>query len=249
MNILVVRRGQSPSADQLVTALRALGHDAQRGYPGDINPAWGVTVGWGNSSYTVNKRAGAYDKYEEALTMAHHGVPCPETRQNPPSAEIRAGLWLGRTPNHRRARDLRRPRTTRREGGITYYTRRLDVVEEYRSHVFRSHKDKDRYLICRSGKKVPVPGQESEAHPWIRSRLSGWNISYDGVILPEDLREAARLALKALELDFGAVDLGRTREGKPVVFEVNTAPSLDNPNTAKIYAERIANLCGMVQQR
>ena len=89
----------------------------------------------------------------------------------------------------------------------------------------------------------------TDSTTWVRSRQSGWNVSYDGVSTSEEMRSLAKSAVAALGLDFGAVDLGVTEEGRVVVLEVNTAPSLDNPNTAACYAERLGKLAKVMYER
>ena len=61
----------------------------------------------------------------------------------------------------------------------------------------------------------------------IRSRPNGWIMAREDVTLPESVREAALLATKAINLDFGAVDVLHTASDKAYVLEVNSAPGLE----------------------
>jgi glutathione synthase/RimK-type ligase-like ATP-grasp enzyme len=80
-----------------------------------------------------------------------------------------------------------------------------------------------------------VPRYESP-HPLIRSWDNGWKISYTGVT--QDVRDIAHSAVAALELDFGAVDIGRTRSGDVIVLEVNRAPGVEG-STLDAYVKAI----------
>lgn len=46
--------------------------------------------------------------------------------------------------------------------------------------------------------------------------------------LNEDAIEIARNALRALELDFGGIDIGKTIGGECKIIEVNTAPAVES---------------------
>ncbi len=65
--------------------------------------------------------------------------------------------------------------------------------------------------------------------------ILGWQFRYENqpIILPcpIELHELALQAVKALSLDFGAVDIALLQDGNPVVFEVNTRPGLHRNNT------------------
>jgi hypothetical protein len=138
--------------------------------------------------------------------------------------------WLARRNNHVGGRDL-----LARPGDIEpqYYSKKLDLVEEYRLHMFRGKS-------IRAGKKSQNPTRPdgSPAHPWIRSYDAGWVIKYDGFKSTKEMRALGAAALKALGLDFGAVDMGKTRDGKLVVLEVNRAPGVEG-GTVDAYAKHI----------
>lgn len=63
-------------------------------------------------------------------------------------------------------------------------------------------------------------------HPHVWSRERGWTLeNYEGEFC-EKLEELGIGAIKALNYDFGAVDIGLSTSGKFYVFEVNSAPRL-----------------------
>lgn len=141
-----------------------------------------------------------------------------------PVVPVDTAVWLGRLRNHVAGNDLLNP-----PARPDYYVKKMSLVAEYRVHSFRG-------VSIRAGKKVKVEGAPS--HEWVRSLLGGWKISYDGQSVKQRHRDLAHLAVQALGLDFGAVDLGETATGKVVVLEVNRAPGLDG-GTITAYANAI----------
>jgi glutathione synthase/RimK-type ligase-like ATP-grasp enzyme len=106
----------------------------------------------------------------------------------------------------------------------------INIKKEYRIHVFRG------LLISICEKK-----KTRKAHKNIRSASHGWEFCEDAKLHTVDavsLISAALAAVQALKLDFGAVDIAMNKNNIPVVFEVNTAPGL-NEKRAKLYAKAI----------
>lgn len=138
--------------------------------------------------------------------------------------------WYPRTAHHQQGKDFTSPIPA---GEIAYYVKRLPLAEEWRLHFFRTTKGNIKLL--RSGKKIP---KVARPHPWVRSHRLGWKISYIGGA-PGDAVYMGREAMAALDLDFGAVDVGML-EVHPlaVVLEVNTCPGLEAGTLAR-YADEI----------
>lgn len=156
----------------------------------------------------------------EVLKAADVLVPdfCPAGTTFPTIAPTPG--WLPRRRFHRKGRDFTSPPPK-----PIYFVEPLLLSEEWRLHIFRRRGGS--YVSIRAAKKVPIEGKET--HPWVRSHETGWKFSY-GQSSSEPLRVAAKSAIKALGLDFGAVDLGLFC-GQPVVLEVNTCPSLEATGT------------------
>jgi hypothetical protein len=134
--------------------------------------------------------------------------------------------WLARKNNHVGGDDLL-------GGGSTtpdYWSKKEDIVEEYRIHCFCGKS-------IRAGKKAPREGFQTP-HPWIRSFDGGWRIVYDSYESSREQRDFASRACTALGLEFGAVDLGRRRDNSFVVLEVNRAPGLEG-GTVNAYVQAI----------
>lgn len=121
------------------------------------------------------------------------------------------------------------PRTRHHAGGgdflqvvePDYFTRRVSVEKEFRFHIIGGKSVK-------AGGKIPLPG----AHEWVRSRQFGWVVDYgprgrDGIAPP--MREMAKEAAAALQMDAGVVDVWKLDDGRAIVGEVNVRPGMDEP--------------------
>jgi len=120
-----------------------------------------------------------------------------------------------------------------------YYTQLLNKDAEFRFHMM-------------SGKCIGLAQKkpEANANPLIWNHENGWVFEY---ISKEDREDTphfeamvtqANLAMKALGLDFGAVDLIMVKS-KPYILEVNTAPSLyDTGRYAKAMINWISRTTG-----
>lgn len=112
------------------------------------------------------------------------------------------------------------------------YTLGVGVKREFRVHVFQ-----DRIIDFTEKKKR----RGAEHNEQIRNFKGGWVFCRQGVELPTIIEEQAILAVQALGLDFGAVDICLTTDNESIVFEVNTAPGICN-TTLTAYTTAIKNL-------
>lgn len=138
--------------------------------------------------------------------------------------------WLPRSNRHVGGNDLL--------NGVDapdFYSKKENIVEEYRVHMFRGKS-------IRAGKKMQQPQRPAGGapHAWIRSFDAGWVIRYDGFQSTKPMRKLAREALKALGLDFGAVDIAKKSDGTLMVLECNRAPGVEG-GTIESYAKHIIN--------
>ena len=232
-NVILYRSKNSDSIVALRDALTAEGVNVRRVrdlrnvvlVPGDLVVAWGEKVARVPAGVTVYNAAPLKNKKEEMQALAHAGVNVPNFTTTRPTT----GNWLKRTSNHQSASDLRN------QAAVTnpaFWVTKVPIAKEFRIHVFSGES-------IRSGLKVKA---RNDAHEWIRSVETGWKIDYGArcqAEIRQTYRDAAKAAVRALGLTFGAVDLGVTPTGGIIVFEVNTAPALANPETAKAYARRI----------
>lgn len=109
---------------------------------------------------------------------------------------------------------------------------------EYRVHVFRGE------VIDIQQKKRD---RESEIDEQIRSHANGWVFAREGILDNPEIpviKEQAILAVKALGLDFGAVDIIYSKKKNTCwVLEVNCAPGLEGTTVAS-YGDAIRRYIG-----
>lgn len=112
------------------------------------------------------------------------------------------------------------------------YVKYIKKKHEYRVHVFHD----TAFFVQRKARKLEVENPD-----WKIRNLAGGFVfaECDLLDVPEDVIEQARLAIEALGLDFGGVDvIFNEYERKAYVLEVNTACGLE-ARTAARYAEQI----------
>lgn len=131
--------------------------------------------------------------------------------------------------------------------GITLYPRRGELgnhrfyvkynkkVREFRVHVFGGQP-------IFTQEKLRKRGVE-DANKYIRSHGRGWCFVFRHLVdnpVPDETIATGVEAVKALGLDFGAVDVGWHPDTGTTVFEVNTAPGLEESSLAA-YTEALRN--------
>jgi len=114
------------------------------------------------------------------------------------------------------------------------YTRYVKKSAEYRIHIFMGN-------VLHMQKKMLRNGSEGNNFQ-IRNYNNGWIFGSKNIAVPQDVVEQALLAVKALNLDFGAVDVGwQEKSQKAFVYEVNTAPALEG-TTLDLYSQQVRRL-------
>ena len=113
------------------------------------------------------------------------------------------------------------------------YTKFERKCKEYRVHVAFGQ-------VIDFQQKKKRKGGDSNA--FIRNLDNGWIFAREGVILPDGMGDVSIAAIKALGLDFGAVDiLHNPKTGKCFVLEINTAPGLEG-STLDSYVKAFTTL-------
>lgn len=103
--------------------------------------------------------------------------------------------------------------------GAPLYTRYVKKRHEYRVHVMNGE-------VIDYAEKLKRRGGE---HSLVRNTANGYIFARAGVTLPADVRTQALAAVRAIGLDFGAVDVVyNERRAEAYVLEVNTAPGIEN---------------------
>lgn len=120
------------------------------------------------------------------------------------------GFWLCRTPQ-----DIRRALAgTSRKAAATHFMEFIEASHELRVHIFR-------------GKSIRI------------SEKQGYGNTYTTIkptIEVKQARKAAKKAMRAVGLDFGAVDILVKDDGSVYVLEVNAAPGVGGTMPA-LYAQ------------
>lgn len=216
--IYVYRRCNSLSAKALAIALEAVrAKRAPKPQQGDVVVCWGEHF---NRPYVkVLNGTSIKTKFTDARLLTHAGVETVAV-----AIDRGNGAWLPRRNNHMGGHDLLQP------GKADYWVEKEDIVEEYRIHCFLGKS-------IRAGKKVPMT-DGGPVHAWVRTYDAGWRLRYRGFKSTLVMRKLAVEALKALELDFGAVDIGKKADGKLLVLEVNRAPGIEG-RTVDAYANAV----------
>jgi glutathione synthase/RimK-type ligase-like ATP-grasp enzyme len=115
-----------------------------------------------------------------------------------------------------------------RLGDHLFYVPYIKKEREIRVHVFG-----DKPIFVQE--KLKKNGHE-DRDPYIRSHLRGWIFGFhhleekpvDPIVI-----ETAVKAVRAIGLDFGAVDIGWSKDKGATVFEINTAPGLEETSLKK----------------
>lgn len=117
------------------------------------------------------------------------------------------------------------------------YTEFIRSQAEYRVHVFDGN-------VIDYSKKVRIDEDEddepTEEQMQIKSHDNGWDFARGGLIYKPSVAKLALEAVKALCLDFGAVDIIVDDEGKAYVLEINTACGMAD-TTENSYITAILN--------
>jgi hypothetical protein len=253
---------KSDGAKQLIAALVA-SFNGQTTF-GTEYVTGALNVGWGRGGGDLNKTLPP-NKLHELQKCKEAGVPTVLFAM--PGERVAAGLWFGRNLRHTRGLDIQ-PVTLNlpvapmvhhclcnscgREYihpdaqqaalgplpqlpvGKDFYTAVVAKQREYRVHVFDG-------LAVRSGTKRKESGEFTDTQP-IWNLDHGFQIRYEHSA-PVGAKEVAKAAVKALELDFAAVDVIEDANGHHYVLEVNCRPGLHG-NTVVKYAEKIIARAG-----
>lgn len=106
------------------------------------------------------------------------------------------------------------------------YTKYIPKQDEYRIHVCKASNG---YVVFDAQRKARNTDIESDSINWqVRNTEGGFIFQRNNIHPPEDVLTQARAAVRALGLDFGAVDvIWNENRQKAYVLEVNTAPGLE----------------------
>lgn len=120
-----------------------------------------------------------------------------------------------------------------------FVTQYFKAKNEYRIHVAC-----DNVIFCQ--RKALRTDEDRPIHPdfMVRNHENGFIFQQNNIEVPEEVKLASIKAVKALGLDFGAVDIkAKTNRGEVTynVLEVNTAPGVTG-NTLKTYTDTFKSI-------
>lgn len=182
-----------------------------------------VDVNWGRASANARLNPStslATNKRLMREAFAEHGVPMPDLLVAVRGHLAAGNVALGRPDRHTKRRGMWIVRTeadlqaalagTRRKRAATHFMEWIEAEREYRVHIF-------------NGRSIRVSRKDFTPHD---DKI--WTAVPAGDIPLRRVRTAAKEAVAALGLDFGAVDILARGERNEEVFvlEVNTAPGL-----------------------
>lgn len=123
-----------------------------------------------------------------------------------------------------------------RVGQAPLYTKYIKKKNEYRIHVFNGR------IIDRQEKRRRRDLPDDNRQTLIRNLANGYVFCHDNVEPDQDVHDQALAAVRALGLDFGAVDvIWNERRHEAYVLEVNTMPGLEG-QTVQAYKNAILGL-------
>jgi len=109
---------------------------------------------------------------------------------------------------------------------VELYTKGIPIRREYRVHVFNGE------IIDHVQKRRCLDADTNSVSEYIRNHTQGWVFVRGGFDRLTEVEEQAIKAVKALGLDFGAVDIiVEKHTGLCFVLEVNTAMGMDAGST------------------
>lgn len=227
VKFLIHKQGPSRGARQLRKALRGAI------YNGHSIGAGSVLINWGDSQCPVTPCLNRPEAIRQASNkrnafqlFAAKGVPVPRF-----ATSLEGVTWSGTTV-------VRHKLTGHSGEGIELvekgkelpnaplYVEYIKKEDEFRIHVGRHGDDVRIFSVQRKARRLDVPLEQIN---WqIRNHCNGFVFVRQAVNPPQSVADAAKAALTASGLDFGAVDvIYNTKEGKAYVLEINTAPGLE----------------------
>lgn len=216
--MLLAYSGRSAIGAQSIASASGGAIIAKRTNRGDIN--WGVA----NAQTIINPdTSNATNKRVMRNLFARHDVPMPKlysfTDMNwtfpcvgRPDTHMKGrGYWLCKDMN-----DVKKALNgTRRKKAATHFMEFVNVPHELRIHIV-------------NGKSIRISEKLHTAFHEYTTIKPTVEVKY--------ARKAAKQAVAALGLDFGAVDILVEEDGTPYVLEVNSAPGLGGSMPA-VYAK------------
>lgn len=175
----------------------------------------------------LNANAGKLNKYQELMQLKARGVPTIPHNSSPAGLEL---PMLGREIKHTKGRDIVMfPTRIPTHYDSDFFTQYIPQIHEFRVWAYR-------------GRCLGVY-QKILVYPWKAKKRPGiawnWRRGYAFKFFhdaPEALKQLGVDAVRALDLDFGAVDIIQAEKDKQYyVLEANSAPGTQGPRQGLTY--------------
>lgn len=237
MFIINAYKRQSRGAKALAKALKG-----RRYRTGDEVRPNDIIINWGDGKCTLNNVLNqpsaveiASNKKKSFEIFAAKGVPVPRFATGKETV-----TWSGKTVCRHKLTGHSGEGIEIVESGkelpdAPLYVEYKKKMVEYRIHVGTANEETRVITVQRKARDLSVP---DECVNWeVRNHSNGFVFAREGAYPNNDVVEAACNAIRAIGLDFGAVDIiWNEHERKAYVLEINTAPGLEG-QTIEDYAE------------
>ncbi len=218
--IIPYKRGSSSAKLLAETLTRMLGYKVWRG--SDENPRR-KNIHWGKESLGKLVQFRIFER--EGISHVPYTTSKEEAARNYQAA---GHTVFARTTHGQGGSGITIVRPDEALPDMPLYTQYVPKQKEFRVHVVEG-----RVIDVQQKKRRDGAPKGS----LIRNLANGWIFAHDGVEEPEGLREIGLSAVRAVGLDFGAVDIiWNETQNRCYVLEVNSAPGLCQ-TTANKYAQ------------
>jgi len=221
-----VARAARPTGEILQALVEEEARASEIILPRDAVVCYGAGIQ--NSNRTLNATCSRLNKFEQGLVLQEFlGENSLDIISATNWRGIRPGVpLLGRKIQHTKGKDITvaieswQAETLLRSGKADFFTPYVPSIKEYRVWVYRN-----RHL----GTYEKVLTRPEDFKKIGRNYANGFDFSHrESENVPETLKDVAKRAILALNLDFGAVDILETPEHQFIVLEVNSAPGVSN---------------------
>jgi glutathione synthase/RimK-type ligase-like ATP-grasp enzyme len=202
--------------------------------PGDVIVNWGLVDVLPHATYLNPPSAVelAADKLATFKCLTAHGIATPNHQTFKPTG---SDLWLARTTLHGHSGDGIVLATPDQLPSAPLYTQHIPKVAEYRAIVVNGQVvDFKQKLKRRPYSDENPTGHVGEHHPHVWSYDNGYIFAREGIERPADLDTISINTMQALGLNYGALDIIKSEDGKLYILEVNTAFGLDGSTTSLV---------------
>lgn len=223
--IVYIRGGKgSNTAIKVVTHhLHLLGHEVVRSREEkhDVTLCWGCS--W-RESKTLNGRVNRYNKLEHMEIFQRNGIPSPITFKDWRLLRDKDFPVLARNIHHSKGLDIIPCKTKQEAAALVnekdFFTSWIPTDTEYRVWVLRNNA----FAVYEK-----VFKGEGEYEGFSRNHRMGFKfVRMDNLLGTVAITRPCIQAVKAIDLDWGAVDLLKGKDEKYYVLEVNSMPHIDN---------------------